>query len=123
MVWQQVGVSNELVFTKSAYNSTAPLKLQFKNILDQYGSIVLLNLLNQSKPNERSLIDAYEPILKEFQEEMKSFDKFLKYIYFDYHKRCHIHNLDELEKLFNKWRRIINLLGSYQLGKKYGFQN
>lgn len=123
LFWQQVGVSNELVFTKSAYHSTDSLKLHFENIFDQYGSVVLLNLLNQSKPNERALIDAYEPILKEFQEEIKSLDKFLKYIYFDYHKRCHKHNLDELEKLFNKWRRIINLFGYYQPGKKDGFQN
>lgn len=117
LFWQQSGVSNELVFTKSLIHSKDPLALHYGNIMDEYGSTVTLNLLNQAKPNEQKLISAYEPLLADFQE-MQGSNQFLKYIYFNYHKRCPKHNLAELNALFHKWRRVIALFGYYKAGAR-----
>ena len=117
LFWQQSGVSNELVFTKSLFHSKEPLALHLGSILKEYGSTVVLNLLNQVKSNEQKLINAYEPILAEFQKTQTS-DQFLKYIYFNYHKRCPGHNLKELNELFHKWRRVLSLFGYYKVNSR-----
>ena len=90
LFWQQgEELSTELVFHKTAGLSKPVFRKHFSEILKEYGSTAVINLLDESKPGEKKLLEAFESAIKKLQSKEKFAEStFLKYAYFDYHSRC-----------------------------------
>lgn len=76
----------------SKNDSTSGFQLHFKNQLERYQSIVIVNLVNL-KGSEKLLADAYETEHKKFGD-----DK-IRYIAFDFHNKCKSMNYGAINEL------------------------
>lgn len=115
--WEQKGLSAELNFTQALSLSKEALKKHYRSIMKEYGNTVVVNLLNEDKPNEKNLTEVFEQLTSRFQARERLTDKFLKYIYFNFSKLCPGKNFNKIDELLNEWRRVITLFGYFQVGK------
>jgi len=64
--WGQSGLSAELNFSRTIEMDQVAFQTHLKDLLNLYGKIVWINLLDNRKKHELSLIQRFESLIKMF---------------------------------------------------------
>jgi hypothetical protein len=93
------------------HDSTSGFQLHFKDQLERYKNVVIVNLVDM-KGSEKMLADAYETEYKKFGN-----DK-VRYIQFDFHKKCKNMNYEVINELVSQIENNIEDYGYFHYDMK-----
>eukprot|EP01113_Clastostelium_recurvatum_P037399 TRINITY_DN5460_c0_g1_i1.p1 TRINITY_DN5460_c0_g1~~TRINITY_DN5460_c0_g1_i1.p1 ORF type:complete len:1122 (-),score=279.01 TRINITY_DN5460_c0_g1_i1:32-3397(-) len=87
-------VGNKIILTRPLSSTVPSFQSHFREKIARYGNIIVVNLLSSKKDGERTLIDAYEQMLKNHEKSGQ-----VRYMYFDLHEHSKGNKYDKLEAL------------------------
>ncbi|OMJ70418.1 hypothetical protein SteCoe_31601 [Stentor coeruleus] len=85
LFWEQIGITAQINVTRSQEMNAIGLKKHAEQMLNKFGRVTMINLLSNSKNEERHLKDAWEEINSYL---LQSFNNKIIYQYYDFHAMC-----------------------------------
>ena len=105
LFWEQTGLTTQVALTRSQEMNTIGLVKHTQQLLEQFQSVTMLNLLSSHKSDETCLTDAWEAIMPVVTNQFQSK---LFYQHFDFHAMCKGNKYSSLNSLLSDLQDFIN---------------